>query len=120
MGMFMRSTSFAAVVALALGALITLAACSGQPLTTREKGTMVGGALGAGSGAIIGAAVGHPAAGAAIGGALGAGGGYMVGNSLQNQQVQNQQTQMQLEQQQQEIERQRRELEQMRQEQETE
>src|SRR5437868_15390705 len=69
-----------ATVAFALVAAFALAACGGQPLSTREKGTLGGGVLGAGAGAIVGAAVGHPAAGAAIGGALGAGTGYVVGN----------------------------------------
>ena len=59
-----------------------LAGCS-QPLSTREKGTLVGTGLGAATGAIIGAAVGNPAAGAAIGGAVGAAGGALVGNQLQ-------------------------------------
>lgn len=60
--------------------------CSGEPLTTREKGTMLGGAVGAGSGALIGAAVGHPGAGAAIGGIGGAAAGYAIGNHMQNEQ----------------------------------
>ena len=71
--------------ALSLVATLVLAGCSGQPLSTREKGTLGGGVLGAGTGALIGAAVGHPGAGAAIGGVLGAGTGYAVGNSLQTQ-----------------------------------
>jgi uncharacterized protein YcfJ len=100
---------------------VFMTACSGsQPLSTREEGTLGGGVLGAGTGAIIGAAVGHPGAGAAIGGGLGALGGYAVGNSMQNQENQQQQTQSQIEQQQQEIEQQRRELEQMKQQQQTE
>src|SRR6266851_2597064 len=107
-------------VGLALAVLFLVSGCSGQPLSTREKGTGIGAVLGAGTGAIIGAAVGHPGAGAAIGGALGAGGGYVVGNEMQNQKVSNEQTQGQLQQQQQEIENQRREIEQMRQQQETE
>lgn len=61
-----------------------MSACSGQPLTTREKGTLGGGAIGAGGGALVGMAVGHPLAGAAIGGVVGAGAGMAVGNSLQN------------------------------------
>ncbi|HSR57862.1 MAG TPA: glycine zipper domain-containing protein, partial [Candidatus Binataceae bacterium] len=71
-------------LALMAAATVLLAACSGQPLSTREKGTIFGGVLGAGSGAIIGSAVGAPGAGAAIGGALGAGTGYVVGNAMQN------------------------------------
>src|SRR5260370_20668570 len=62
-----------------------LTGCNGQPLSTREKGTLGGGVLGAGAGAIVGAAVGHPGAGAAIGGALGAGTPDVVGHSLQQQ-----------------------------------
>ncbi len=83
-------------------------------------GAVEEGSVGAGTGAIIGAAVGHPGVGAAIGGGVGAVGGYAVGNAMQNQENQQQQTQSQIEQQQQEIERQRRELEQMKQQQQTE
>jgi len=107
-------------VGLALAVLFLVSGCSGQPLSTREKGTGIGAVLGAGTGAIIGAAVGHPGAGAAIGGALGAGGGYVVGNQMQNQEIQQRQTQGQVEQQQGEIERQRRQIEQLQQEQNTE
>src|ERR1700732_2455284 len=85
-----------AVAALVMGAACALAGCSGQPLSTREKGTLGGGVLGAGTGAIIGAAVGHPGAGAAIGGVLGAGTGYVGGNSMQNQEVTSQQQQGQM------------------------
>jgi hypothetical protein len=67
-------------------ALITsLAGCSGEPLTMREKGTLIGGAAGAGGGALIGSAVGAPGAGAAIGGAGGAVAGYAIGNHMQNE-----------------------------------
>lgn len=45
--------------------------CAGGSLTTREKGAGIGALGGAAAGGIIGAAVGHPGAGAAIGGALG-------------------------------------------------
>jgi hypothetical protein len=102
-----------AVAALVLGAVLALAGCTGQPLSTREKGTLGGGVLGAGTGAIIGAAVGHPAAGAAIGGALGAGTGYVVGNALQNQEVTSQQQQGQINYQQREIQSQRRQIQQL-------
>src|SRR5215471_13048446 len=105
---FKRGTSAVAVLVVA-GAL-AIAGCSGQPLSTREKGTLGGGVLGAGAGAIIGAAVGHPAAGAAIGGAFGAGTGYVVGNSLQNQEVTSQQQQGQIQYQQREIQSQRHQI----------
>ncbi len=73
------------IAAAALGALL-LTGCAGAPLTTREKGTLLGGAVGAGGGALVGSTVGAPGAGAAIGGVLGAGTGYVIGNQLQNQQ----------------------------------
>ncbi|MEA2679547.1 MAG: Glycine zipper, partial [Candidatus Binataceae bacterium] len=77
---------------LALAAILLFAGCSGQPLSTREKGTGVGALLGAGTGAIVGAAVGHPGAGAAIGGGLGAGTGFLVGNEMQNNENENART----------------------------
>ena len=106
--------------ALSLVATLVLAGCSGQPLSTREKGTLGGGVLGAGTGALIGGSVGHPGAGAAIGGVLGAGTGYAVGNSLQNQEVNSQQQGNQIEYQQREIQSQRRQIQQLQQEQQTE
>ena len=48
------------------GTLI-LSGCAGGSLTTREKGAGIGALGGAAAGGLIGAAVGHPAAGAAIG-----------------------------------------------------
>src|SRR5713101_1507460 len=95
-------------IGFALAGLLFMAACSGQPLTTREKGVLAGGVLGAGTGAIIGSAVGSPGAGALIGGGLGALGGGLIGNAMQNQEVQQQQQQSQMTQQQMELERQRR------------
>ncbi len=75
----MRKTNFG-IVGAALAAVLFIGGCSGQPLSTREKGTGVGALLGAGGGAIVGAAVGHPLAGAAIGGGLGGAAGFAVGN----------------------------------------
>jgi osmotically inducible lipoprotein OsmB len=69
---------------LALLAALSLAGCYGMPLSTREKGTLIGGAVGAGGGALVGSAVGSPGAGAAIGGLGGAGVGYLIGNQMQN------------------------------------
>jgi uncharacterized protein YcfJ len=76
----------ALVLSLLMMALII--GCSGEPLTTREKGTLLGGVAGAGAGALIGSAAGHPGAGAAIGGAGGAITGYAIGNHMQNEQDQ--------------------------------
>jgi osmotically inducible lipoprotein OsmB len=74
---------FAGVIALA--AAISLAGCYGAPLSPRESDTLIGGAVGAGGGALVGSAVGSPGAGAAIGGLGGAGLGYLIGNQVQNQ-----------------------------------
>jgi osmotically inducible lipoprotein OsmB len=68
--------------------MVAVIGCSGEPLSTREKGTLLGGAAGAGAGALIGSAVGHPGAGAAIGGLGGAAAGYGIGNHMQNEQDQ--------------------------------
>jgi osmotically inducible lipoprotein OsmB len=70
----------------ALVATLSLAGCYGPPLSDRATGTLIGGAAGAGGGALIGSAVGSPLAGAAIGGLGGAGVGYLIGNSMQHQQ----------------------------------
>ena len=52
-------------------------------LTPRETGTLTGGALGAGGGALVGSAMGAPGTGAILGGVGGALGGYLIGNSIQ-------------------------------------
>jgi uncharacterized protein YcfJ len=105
---------------LAVVLVLGLNGCTGQPLSEREKGTLVGGVLGSATGAIIGSTVGSPGAGAAIGGALGGLGGFAVGNGLQNQEIANRRTQKMLEQQQAEIERQRRLIERLEQQMATE
>jgi uncharacterized protein YcfJ len=115
-----RNRGAMAVGAMALIGSLVLAGCSGEPLSTREKGTIGGGVLGAGTGAIIGAAVGAPGAGAAIGGALGAGTGYVIGNALQNQEVTSRTQQGEIEGQQREIQSQRRQIQQLQSEQATE
>jgi len=85
-----------------LAVLALLASCS-QPLTTREKSTLIGGGIGGATGAIIGAAVGNPGAGAAIGTALGAGAGALVGDRFQKRDQEMAETQQQIDQQKQEI-----------------
>ena len=76
------------LIALVLSILMMIAVigCYGEPLSTREKGTLLGGAAGLGAGALVGSAVGAPGAGAAIGGLGGAAAGYGIGNYMQNQQ----------------------------------
>ena len=77
------------LIALVLSMLMmALIGCYGAPLSTREEGTLLGGATGLGAGALIGSAVGSPGAGAAIGGVGGALAGYGIGNYMQNQQYQ--------------------------------
>ena len=95
--------------AAALALTVIVSGCS-QPLSTREKSTLAGGGLGAATGAIIGAAVGNPGAGAAIGGALGAGTGALVGDQLQKRDTQEAEQHHELDQQNREIQRQRTEL----------
>lgn len=91
------------------GLLLLLAllaeACAGGPLTTREKGALVGGGIGAGAGALI-----HGGTGAAIGGALGALSGGLIGDQLQGQEYRQAGQQRQINRQQRELNRQRREL----------
>src|ERR1041385_4625361 len=85
--------------------------CAGGSLSTREKGAGIGAWGGAAAGGLIGAAVGHPGAGAAIGGALGLGGGALVGDQLQGQEIRQSEQQRQIDSNQAELDRQRRELE---------
>src|SRR5438105_3335766 len=107
-------------LAIAFAVLILASGWYGQPLSTREKGTLAGGILGGGTGAIIGTAVGHPGAGAAIGGALGAGTGMLIGNALQNNEIAQRYSQRHVSRQQRELRHQRREIKRLRAEQETE
>ena len=60
---------------LVIVATVLLGACSGMSTTTQR--TLSGGAIGAGSGALIGWAAGNPAARAAIGGGAGLLGGFL-------------------------------------------
>ena len=60
---------------------------------------------------IIGAAVGHPGAGAAIGGALGLGAGALIGDQMQGQEQKQAEQQRQIDANQAELDRQRRDLE---------
>lgn len=66
---------------------------------------------GAAAGGIIGSAVGHPGAGAAIGGALGLGTGALIGDQLQGQEIEQDRQQRQIDENNAELERQRQELE---------
>jgi len=91
------------VIGLLLPVTLTVWGCSGGALTTREKGAGIGALGGAAAGGIIGAAVGRPGAGAAIGGALGLGTGALVGDKLQGQEQKQAEQQKALDQQRAEI-----------------
>jgi len=92
--------------------LLTMGGCASGGLTTREKGTLGGAALGAGAGALIGEATDNsPGKGALIGGALGALGGALTGNAMQSQDEASIAHQQELERQRYELERQRQDLE---------
>jgi hypothetical protein len=96
--------------------LIGLSGCAGsEPLSTRERGTLIGAGGGAATGAVIGAFVGNPGIGAAIGGGLGTAGGAIVGNAMQNNQRQRALFQAQMNQQQAQIDAQRRQIQQLQQ-----
>ncbi|RJP67839.1 MAG: hypothetical protein C4532_13905 [Candidatus Abyssobacteria bacterium SURF_17] len=76
-GMAMKQKVAFAVVALFLAFLV--ASCT---TTTTESGALAGGALGAGTGAIIGHQVGRGIEGALIGGAVGAVSGGLIGHEI--------------------------------------
>ena len=101
------------IIAMALA--LVVAGCSGGPMTTREKAAGIGALGGAAAGGLIGAAVGHPGAGAAIGGGLGLGAGALIGDYMQGQEYTNQQ---QIQENQRTIERNRQETQRLRQQQE--
>ena len=70
------------ILALAL-ALAGAASLSGCYTPQQQTGTLAGGAIGAGTGALIGSAVSGGSAGGAIaGGLIGAGTGALVGNAV--------------------------------------
>ena len=68
--------------ALTIAAALTLAGCYGPPT---ERDALLGGAVGAGGGALVGSAVGSPGVGAVVGGLAGAGTGYLIGNHQENE-----------------------------------
>ncbi len=67
---------------LTIAATLSLGGCYGPPT---QRDALMGGAIGAGSGALIGSAVDHPIAGALVGGAAGAGAGYLYGQHQENE-----------------------------------
>jgi uncharacterized protein YcfJ len=57
-------------------------ACGCSSMNNTDKGVLAGGTIGAGTGALIGAASRHPGAGAAIGGLVGALTGGLIGHDM--------------------------------------
>ncbi|HEY7554848.1 MAG TPA: glycine zipper domain-containing protein [Candidatus Binatia bacterium] len=96
---------------LVLAGALFVSGCAGGPLSTREKGAGIGALGGAAAGGLIGAAVGHPGAGAAIGGGLGLGAGALVGDQLQGHENTNYRQQQQIQSNQNQINRNSRDIE---------
>jgi outer membrane protein OmpA-like peptidoglycan-associated protein len=102
MEMQRRSNLASLGILLLVFGLISAGGCS-RPLTTREKGAGIGALGGAAAGGIIGSAVGRPGTGAAVGGALGLGTGALIGDQLQGQEQRQAEQQKALDQQRAEI-----------------
>ena len=62
-----------------------LLSCGCSSMSNTDRGALGGGAIGAGTGALIGNATGHTGAGALIGGAVGAVTGGLIGNAADEQ-----------------------------------
>ena len=70
-------------IRLPLAAVLPLVAvCGCESMNNTDKGVLGGGALGAGTGAIVGHALGNTGAGAVIGAGVGAISGGLIGNSV--------------------------------------
>jgi uncharacterized protein YcfJ len=108
----MKSFLISAAAALLLLGLLA-GNSTAQSLTTTEEGVIGGAALGAGTGAIVGAGVHHAGKGALIGAGVGALTGGVVGHELQNQQNTQRRLQSEVSAQQRQIDRQRAEIEQL-------
>jgi len=74
----MKPLTLALAAASVVMLFVSLTGCQ----TRAQEGALLGGALGAGTGAIIGSTTGHAAGGALIGGAVGAFSGAIIGDQL--------------------------------------
>ena len=108
----MRRIVISGAAALVLLAMIA-ASSRAQSLSMTEEGVIGGAALGAGTGAIVGAGVHHAGKGALIGAGLGAVTGGLVEHELQNQQNAQRRLQSEVSAQQRQIDRQQAEIEQL-------
>lgn len=77
----MKAINRAVIISLLVLGVISSIGCS-APLSTREKGGLMGAGLGIGSGAIIGSVAGNAVLGVALGGPLGLIGGALIGHQL--------------------------------------
>ena len=87
----MKGHAFVLVV---VGMAVVLSGCESVGTAAQDKraqGALLGGLLGAGTGAIIGNQTDHAGAGTAIGAGLGALGGALVGNAMQESENRSQQ-----------------------------
>jgi uncharacterized protein YcfJ len=80
----MKTFKIYLAMVLLIASSLVLVACT-QPVTKREQASLVGGGLGLATGAIIGGAAGHAAAGALIGGPIGLLAGAIIGDQLMAQ-----------------------------------
>lgn len=94
--------------------LVSLVACSAQPLSGREKGVLGGAAIGSGLGAIIGNQTGNTGAGIAIGAGAGALSGGLIGNEMDNVDTRSRDQDERMRRQEEELRRQQREIEELR------
>jgi hypothetical protein len=69
--------------------LASLASTGCQSPYNSDRGALFGGVLGAGTGAVVGAATGHPLAGAAIGAGVGTVSGAAIGNAIDESEAKN-------------------------------
>jgi hypothetical protein len=67
-----------------------VAGCA-QPLSTREKGALIGAGVGAGAGAVVGNQIGHTGVGALVGAGVGAVSGAVIGDAIQSKEQQHRQ-----------------------------
>src|SRR5216684_2643718 len=70
---------------LGVAVLPVLLACGCSSMSNTDRGVLGGGAIGAGTGALIGNATGHAGTGALIGAGVGAVTGGLIGNSADRQ-----------------------------------
>ena len=103
-------------IGLALCVMIPAGSASAQQLSTTAQGAIGGGLVGAGTGAIVGAAVHHPVKGALIGAGVGAVGGGLIGNQFEQREVAQHRLQAEVNAQQHQIDRQRQEIQELKQE----